>query len=302
MRSIGVLINTSETDPISQADITALRQGLDKLGWKEGRNARIEYRWYMGELGQAQAAALELLKLAPDVILANGRAALAAAQQATRTVPIVFVGVNEPVAQGFVQSLARPGGNITGFMILEPTVGGKWLELLKQIAPQVARVAVMFDPEASPVGELFFRSAQAAAQTLGMEAFVAPVHEPSEIEGAMTMLGREAGGGLILPADTLTVIHRKLIVDLAARARLPAIYANRDFVANGGLASYGSDGLERWRQAADYVNRILHGEKAGDLPVQQPTKFDLVINLKTAKALGLTIPPTLLATADEVIE
>src|SRR2546430_4438569 len=247
-------------------------------------------------------ATVEVLKLEPDIILAHARPALAALQQATRAVPIVFTTVNEPVAQGFVQSLAHPGGNITGFSYLEPTLGAKWLELLKQIAPRVKRVAVMWHPEADPIEEAFYRLAEGAAQKFAVEVVAAPVHQSEEIEAIMTILGREPGGGLILPPNSFTTVHRKLIINLAAHNRLPAIYGSRNFRDDGGLVFYGVNPVEQFRQAAGYVDRILCGEKPANLPVQQPTKFDLVINLKTAKALGLEVPPTLLARADEVIE
>jgi ABC-type uncharacterized transport system substrate-binding protein len=235
------------------------------------------------------------------VILAGTSRTVVALQRATRTVPIVFTNIYEPVAQGFVQSLAHPGGNTTGFTMVEATVGAKWLGLLKQIAPHLARVAFMFNPS-NPGPMQSYRSVEAAAPNNGVEAVKIPVHGPAEIEAAMTMLGREPGGGLIVPPDAFLSEYRKLIIDLAARYRLPAIYGLSSFAAQGGLAAYGINVTEQFRQAAEYVDRILRGEKAGDLPVQQPTKFELVINLKTATALGLEVPPSLLATADEVIE
>jgi putative ABC transport system substrate-binding protein len=248
-----------------------------------------------------RAAAAELLALAPDVILANNSRAVATLQQTTRTVPVVFTGIAEPVAQGFVQSLAHPGGNITGFTSMEATVGAKWLALLREVAPHVARVAFMFNPDNPGPGQ-FSGSVAAAGPKLAMDVAVAPVRGPAEIEAAITLLGREPGGGLILPVDGFTLVHRKLIIDLAARYRLPAIYGLRNFVDDGGLAYYGIDSTDQYRQAAAYVDRILRGEKPGNLPVQQPTKFDLVINLTTAKALGLDISPALLSVADELIE
>ncbi len=301
-RRIGVLMAVPENGADSQARVTTFQKGLEKLGWTVGRNLEIDYRWGMFDVERARVAATDLLRLAPDVILANGTAALAAAQQATRTVPIVFTVVSEPLAQGFIQSLARPGGNITGFTNLEPTVGAKWLELLKEIAPGVTRVALIFNPEVTPIAIALSHSAEAAAQKFAVEPIVAPVHRPAEIESVITMLAREPGGGLILPVDTFSTAHRKLIVELAARYRLPAVYGFRYFAAEGGLISYGIHVLDQFLQAAAYVDRILRGERPADLPVQQPTKFELVINLKTAKALGLDIPPKLLALADEVIE
>ncbi|SDR58119.1 putative ABC transport system substrate-binding protein [Rhizobiales bacterium GAS113] len=302
MRRIGVLIVVSENDPESRTRVTAFQQGLEKLGWTVGRNVQIDYRFDISDDERARAATADLLRLAPDLMVANSGAALRAVQEATRTVPIVFVAVSEPVAQGFVASLARPGGNTSGFANLEPSVGAKWLELLREIAPRVTRVAFMFNPEASPVAPLFIPSADAAAPKFGMEMVMAPVHEPAEIEAVMTRLGGEPGAGLIIPPDTFMAFHYKLIIELAARSRMPAIYAFRFYAAAGGLVSYGPDIDDQFRRAAGYVDRILRGEKAGDLPVQQPTKFEFVINLRTAKALGLTITPSILARADEVIE
>jgi putative tryptophan/tyrosine transport system substrate-binding protein len=299
---IGALISVAEGDPEGQARVAAFEQELAKLGWTIGRNLQIDYRWGMGDVERTRVAAAELLKLAPDVILANATTATAVLQQATRTFPIVFVGVSEPVAQGFVQSLTRPGGNITGFTNVEPTLGAKWLELLKEIAPSVTRVAVMFNPQTAPNAALFSRSAELAAQKFTIEAVVAAVHEPGEIQAVMAALGREPGGGLILPPDTFTSTHSKLIVETAGRNGLATISPFRFFAAEGGLISYGANVLDQFRQAAGYVDRILRGTKTADLPVQQPTKFELVINLKAAKALGLTVPPKLLAVADEVIE
>jgi putative tryptophan/tyrosine transport system substrate-binding protein len=302
MRRIGVLMNFSETNPQSRNRVAAFQQSIEKLGWVIGRNVLIDYRWYMGDDERARTETAELLRLSPDVILANSVGAVRAAQQATRTVPIVFTAVSEPVAQGFAASLAHPGANITGFTNLEPSVGGKWLALLKEIDPRVTRVAFIFNPLLSRVTSLFIRSARVAAPILALETVEAPVKQPAEIETVMARIGREPGGGLILPPDTFTSSQHKLIVDLASRYQLPAIYAFRDFAMAGGLVSYGPDVTDQFRRAAAYVDRILRGEKPGDLPVQQPTKFEFVINLKTAKALGLTIPETLLATADEVIQ
>jgi putative ABC transport system substrate-binding protein len=278
-----------------------LQQGLEKLGWTVGRNVRIDYRWGAAAVESLRAATAELLTLAPDVILASTSRAVATLQQATRTVPIVFVTIIEPIAQGFVQSLAHPGGNITGFTSMEATVGAKWLELLKEVAPHVTRVAFMFNPD-NPGPMQFSGSAEAAGPKLGVEVVMAPVHGPAEIEAAEVMLGREPGGGLILPPDGFMLGYRKLIVELAARYRLPVIYGVREFAADGGLAYYGVDITDQFRQAAGYIDRILRGEKPGDLPVQQPTKFELVINLKAAKALGLEIPLLLQQRADEIIE
>jgi putative ABC transport system substrate-binding protein len=242
------------------------------------------------------------LLLTPDVIVAVATPGTLAARSATRTIPVVFVAVSEPVAQGFVPSLAHPGGNLTGFSFLEPTIGGKWLDLLKELAPGVKRVKVLFNPQTAPNGPLFFRSVVEAGQNLAVEAVTATVRNVAEVEGAVTALARAPGGGLIVVPDSFTTTNRKLVVDLATRYRVPATYAFRFFPADGGLVSYGVSVPDLFRQAASYVNRILHGEKPADLPVQQPTKFDLVINLTTAKALGLKISEAFLLRADEVIE
>jgi putative ABC transport system substrate-binding protein len=301
MRRISVLIVLPENDPQSYARVAVLQQGLEKLGWTVGRNLAIDYRWGVSDVERARATTLELLNLAPDVILANAISAVRGAQLATRTVPIVFTGVSEPVIQGVVASLARPGGNITGFTNLEPSVGGKWVELLKEIAP-VMRVAVMFNPASTSAAVQFIQSMGVAAAKLRLEMVEARVSDVAEIEPVLTKLGREPSVGLILPPDSFIGLHHKLIVELAGRFRLPAIYPFGYFAAAGGLVSYGPDVTDQFRRSADYINRIFRGEAPGDLPVQQPTKFELVINLKTAKALGLTIPDRLLAAADEVIE
>jgi putative tryptophan/tyrosine transport system substrate-binding protein len=301
-RRIGVLIQLAESDPEGQARVAAFREGLQKLGWRVGGNLQIDYRWGTSNDERARAAAGELLKLAPDVMLANSSVALRAVQQATRSVPIVFTTVIEPVAQGFVASLAHPGGNTTGFSYLESSVGGKWLDLLKEIAPRVTRVAFMFNPERGPYNVGVSRFAGEAAKKFAVQYVAAPVHEVAEIESVMKMLGREPGGGLIVAPDAFTVTHSKLIIGLAAHYGLPAVYAEGNFVTEGGLVSYGANYVDHFRQAAAYVDRILRGEKPADLPVQQPSKFDLVINLKTAKALGLDVPWFLQQRADEVIE
>jgi putative tryptophan/tyrosine transport system substrate-binding protein len=301
VRRIGVLMVLNENDPQSQGRVTAFQQGLENLGWTVGRNLAIDYRWGVSSDERARASAAQLLRLAPDLILANGVSAVRAAQQATRTVPIVFIGASEPVALGLVASLARPGGNTTGFTNLEPSVGGKWVELLKEIAPSVTRVALIFNP-ASPSPVQFMLPAQAAGVGLGLETGEVHVHDAAEIEMVLAGLGREPGVGLIFPPDTFTGFHRQLIVELAARYRLPAIYPFGFFAAAGGLLSYGPDVTDQFRRSVTYVDRILRGETPGDLPVQQPTKFEFVINLRAVKALGLDIPPTLLARADEVIE
>jgi putative tryptophan/tyrosine transport system substrate-binding protein len=301
VRRVGVLTPLAQGDPEGQARDVAFQQGLEKLGWTTGRNVRIDYRWGINDVEKANVAIAELLATAPDVILASTSRVIATFQQATRTVPIVFTMIYEPVAQGFVQNLAHPGGNITGFTAMEATVGAKWLELLKDIAPQVTQVGFMYSPD-NPGPMQASRSVEAAATNSVLRVVMAPVRGPAEIEAAATMLGREPGGGLIVPPDGFLLGYRKLIIELVARYRLPAIYGEANFIPEGGLASYGVNIPEQFRQAAAYVDRILRGEKAGDLPVQQPTKYELVINLKTAKALGLSIPPDVLARADEVIE
>jgi putative ABC transport system substrate-binding protein len=301
VRRIGVLMPTAEDDPQSQARLVALQQGLEKRGWAIGRDVRIDCRWSIDNVEKAEAAATELLALAPDVILASTSRIIVTLQQATQTVPIVFTAIYEPVAQGFVQSLAHPGGNTTGFTMVEATVGAKWLELLKEIAPHLTRVAFMFDPD-NPGPMQSYRSVEAAGSNHTVESVKAPVHGTAEIEAAITMLGRERGSGLIVPPDGFLVGYRKLILELVARYRVPAIYGLSFFTEQGGLASYGVNISDQFRQAVDYVDRILCGEKAGNLPVQQPTKYEFIINLGAAKALGLTAPATLLARADEVIE
>jgi putative tryptophan/tyrosine transport system substrate-binding protein len=302
MRRVGALIVFPESDPSSRRRTAALEQELARLGWTFGRNLQIDYRWGVSGDERARAAAAELLALNPDLILANATTAAAAAQRATRTVPIVFTGVSEPVAQGFVASLTRPGGNITGFTNLEPSVSAKWLELLKEIAPGVTRVAIMFKPELSQAVPLFQDLLRTAAPKFAVKLIEIPVHDAADIEATLTALGREPGGGLIVLPDTFLASNLKLILETTARYRVPAIYPFRYFVGAGGLLSYGPDVDDQFRQAAGYVDRILRGAKTGDLPVQQPTKFEMGINMKTAKALGLRVPNTLLVAADEVIE
>jgi ABC-type uncharacterized transport system substrate-binding protein len=301
MRRIGVLMLYADGDPAGQSRATAFRQTLEKLGWRVGRNLEIDFNWGIGDADWIRSAAFDLLKQRPDLILANGGQAVLPTQQATRTVPIIFIGGSDPVAEGHVLSLAHPGGNVTGFTTLEPSVGAKLLGLLKEIAPSVTHVAVMFNPDNS--GSLRLAgSATAAAQQFAIEVTAAPVRGGAEIESLITKQAREPGGGLIVPPDPSTSSHRKPIVELAARHQLPTIYALRTATAEGGLMSYGVDVPDLFRKAAVYADRILRGESPGDLPVQQPTQFELVINLKTAKALGLDVPQSLLARADEVIE
>jgi len=302
MRRIGVLGVTAADDPQSSRRAMALEQTLEKLGWTIGRNLQVDYRWGASNNERARAAAAELLKLAPDLILATSRPAVRAVQQTAAPIPIVFVAVSEPLSMGLVSSLARPGGNITGFSNLEPSLGGKWVGLLKEIAPGVKRVAFMFDPASTPITPLFFRSVESAALKLAVEPVLARVQSVVEIEAAMSKLGRDPGCGLIVPPNAFTTANHRQIVALALQNRLPSIFAFQYFATAGGLISYGPDVVDQFRGAASYVDRILRGEQPSDLPVQQPTKFELVINLNTAKALGLEVPPTLLATADEVIE
>jgi len=302
MRRIGTLQSLPADDPEAKARIAAFQQGLQQSGWSDGRNVQIDYRWgASGDAERIRRYAAELLSLAPDVIFASGTANVGPVLQATRTVPIVFSNVADPVGAGFVDSLARPGGNATGFIQFEYGLSGKWLELLKEIAPRVARAAVVRDASIS-AGLGQFGAIQAVAPSLGVETSPINVRDASEIERAITAFARSANGGLIVTGSALAVFHRNLILMLAARPALPAVYFQRHFVAGGGLISYGPDVVDQYRRAAGYVDRILKGEKPSDLPVQAPTKYELVINLKTAKALGLTVPDTVLARADEVIE
>jgi putative tryptophan/tyrosine transport system substrate-binding protein len=301
MRRIGVLMNLAPDDAEGQARNAAFLQGLQELGWTVGRNVRIEYRWGAGDAELFRKHASELVALAPDVILAGGGAVVPSLLQATRTVPIVFTGTPDPVGAGFVESLARPGGNVTGFTPFEFGISGKWLELLKEIAPRVTQVAIIRDPAvAAGVGQL--GAIQSVAPSLGVELRPLGVRDAGEIERVITAFARSPNGGLIVTGSALATVHRNLIVTLAARHKLPAVYYEQFFAAAGGLISYGPDQIDQYWLAAGYVDRILKGEKPADLPVQAPTKYKLVINLKTAKALGLDVPPTLLARADEVIE
>jgi putative tryptophan/tyrosine transport system substrate-binding protein len=300
MRRIGVLMSQAADDPVAQARAKAFQQGLQQLGWTDGRNVRTDYRWAAGNVENSSKYAAELLALAPDVILAMG-SATGPVLKATRTVPIVFAATSDPVGSGFVNSLSRPGGNATGFMLFEYSLSAKWVELLKQIAPGVTRAAVLRDPSiTSGIGQ--FSVIQSVAPSVGVE--VSPINlrdDPGEIERAVTAFARAANGGLIVAAGTASV-SRDLIITLAARHKLPAVYFDRAFVTDGGLISYGVDPIDQYRRAAGYVDRILKGEKPGDMPVQAPTKYELVINLKTAKALDLAVPQSILARADEVIE
>jgi len=300
LRRVGGLVAGAEDLPQSQATAAVVREGLQQLGWIEGRNIRIDYRFAVGPDG-IRSAAEELVGLRPEVLVANGAAALAALQRVTRTIPIVFGNVTDPVANGFVTSIPHPGGNITGFASYEQTISVKWLELLKEIAPRVARAAFLHDP-LNPVTSGYWREMERSAPAFGVQVSAAPVASAAEIERAMADVAREPNSGLVVLGGAALAIHRELVITLAARHRLPAVYAQRNYAVAGGLASYGVDEMERQRSTAIYVDRILKGEKPGDLPIQFATKFQLVINLKTAKALGLDPPITLLARTDEVIE
>ena len=301
MRRIGVLMSLAADDPEGQARLTAFVQGLQELGWTDGRNVQIDYRWPAGDAERIRRYAAELAALAPDIILAGGGAVVPSLLQATRAIPIVFTQTPDPVGAGFVESLARPGGNVTGFTVYEYGIGAKWLELLKEIAPHVTRAAVVRDAAiASGIGQ--WGAIQTAAPSFGVELRPVDVRDTSEIERAIAAFARSPNGGLIVAGSTLAIVHRDLIVTLAARHKLPAVYSGRFFVRSGGLISYAPDSVEPHRRAAGYVDRILKGEKPADLPVQAPTKYEMVINLKTAKALGLEIPSSVLARADEVIE
>jgi putative tryptophan/tyrosine transport system substrate-binding protein len=302
MLRIGVLMNLAERDPEGQARIGALREGLAKLGWTEGRELQIEYRWFAGDPDRARAYAAELVKLKPEVIFAGATPSVAALQRETRSVPIVFAQVADPVGAGFVASLARPGGNITGFASFEYAIAAKWLELLKQVAPRVTRVAVIYDPTNPETKEYLPVIEAAARSSFGVQVSISVVRNAAEIERAIEEFAREPSGGLLPLPSPLMAVHRDLIISLAVRHRLPNVFAYRYYPIGGGLASYGIDNIDLYRRAASYVDRVLKGEKPGDLPIQQATKFELVINLKTAKALGLDPPISLLARTDEVIE
>jgi putative ABC transport system substrate-binding protein len=301
MRRIGVLVGLAEDDPETKARLAAFRQGLEKGGWSEGRNVRIDARF--APVGtQAQVLAKKLVALQPDVIFAHSTPLVAALQRESRTMPIVFAAVADPIGSGFVASLPRPGGNITGVMQYEATVTGKWLAMLKEIAPGLERAAFVANPETATYYDYYLRAAEAVAPSLAIDVVFSPIKNAADIERAIESLASAPNGGLVVMPDITPLIHRDLIIALAARHRMPAVYYSRVFVAAGGLMSYGNDVADMFRQAASYVDRILRGDKPADLPVQTPTKFETVVNLKTAKALGLTVPPGLLVAADEVIE
>jgi putative ABC transport system substrate-binding protein len=302
-RRIGVLMGYAENDTEAQNRLAAFKQALLALGWSEGRNLRIDLRWAAsGNAERASTLAKELVSLRPDVILSNTTPVTAALHQETKTIPIVFVPVSDPISEGFVESLARPGGNITGFINFEPTIIGKWLNLLKDIVPSLAQVAFMFNPETAPYAENYLQPLAAAAAKFGVTPIVLRVRREADIEEVISGLGREPGIGLIAMSDSYLTVHRKTVVELAMRQKVPLMYFISNVPREGGLISYGVDVIDLFRRGASYIDRILRGTKPAELPVQLPTKFELVINLKTAKALGLTVPPLLLIGADEVIE
>jgi ABC-type uncharacterized transport system substrate-binding protein len=303
LRRIGMLMAYAEGDREGQAFVATFRQALAKLEWAEGRNVQIEIRWATASDAAArQRFAKELVALQPDLVLAHGTPTAAALLQETRSIPIIFLNVSDPIGSGFVASFARPGGNATGFITMEPTLSGKWVELIKEIAPHVARCALLFNPKTAPYAHYFINPFQVAATSLGVEPIVASVSDVAALETAIAAQAREPNSSLIVMPDTFMTVHRAEIAALAAQHRLPAVYPFRFFAANGGLVSYGNDTSDNFRRAATYAHRILQGDKPVDLPVQAPTKFELVINLKTAKALSLPVPPSLLIRADELIE
>jgi len=300
VRRIGVLTTRDETDPVTKLQVSVLTQALADLGWTVGRNVRMDLRWAGDDINRIRALAQELVGLQPDIIMAQSTPVTAALQRETRTIPIVFVNVSEPVGSGFVAALNQPGGNITGFGLYEASMGGKWLDLLSEIAPGLKRAAIMFNPDI--VGMYYVPSFETAARSLKVVPITAPIHSDVEIETAIIALGRDPGGGLVVTPDVFTLVHRAPIILAAARNNVPAVYGASEFARDGGLLSYGVDLVDIWRRAAPYVDRILRGEKPADLPVQFPTKYEMVLNLKTAKALGLAVPPLTLLRADEVIE
>jgi putative ABC transport system substrate-binding protein len=302
VQRIGVLMNYDENEPVAKAYVSAFTQALADLGWTDCRNVRIDLRWGRGDANRMRALAQELVGLQPDMIVTSGTVATLAVQRETRTIPIVFANSADPVASGIVPRLNQPGGNITGFALLEATLGGKWLELLSEIAPGLKRAAIMFNPDLPPVS-VYMPSFETAAPSLKVVPITAPVHSDAEIETAIIALGREPGGGLVVMPGIFMLAHRAPIISAAARNNVPAVYGGFSFaVREGGLLSYGVDLIDRFRRAATYVDRILRGEKPGDLPVQFATKFEMAVNLKTAKALGLAVPPSILLRADEQIE
>jgi putative ABC transport system substrate-binding protein len=301
LRRIGVLTPGDENDPLAKYRVPAFTQALADSGWTDGRNLRIDLRWGSGDIYRMRALAQELVGLQPDIIVTSGTPATVAVQRETRTIPIVFVNVGDPVASGIVPRLNQPSGNITGFGILEVSLGGKWLELLSEIAPGLKRAAILFNPDMG-IASAYMPSLETAARSLKVEQIIKPVHSDVEIEAAITALGREPGGGLVVIPEAFAFVHRGPIISAAARNSVPAVYAESFFARDGGLLSYGADQVDTYRRGATYVDRILRGEKPGDLPVQFPTKFEMVVNRKTANALGLAVPPSIMLRADEVIE
>jgi putative ABC transport system substrate-binding protein len=302
IRSLGILMARRQNDPEGQRQYAALIEGLDKVGWVEGRTMRLATRWIVGDPAGALAAARELVDLKPDILIANGTPSVVAMRQATTTLPIVFVGVADPVSQGFVSSLSRPGANITGFSVEEASMGGKWLEVLKEAAPRIALVAAIYNPDTAPYAPMFFPTLYAAADRLKVALRINPVRDPGAMEYVIEATSREPNSALLVLADSFMFAQRERLVALPARHHMPALYPIRVFASDGGLIAYGIDRVDLFRRAGSYIDRILKGAKPAELPVQQPIKFELAINLKTAKALGLTIPQSLLLSADEVIE
>jgi putative tryptophan/tyrosine transport system substrate-binding protein len=302
VRRLGALMSNSEDDPLAQMRLVAFRQALAELGWTEGRNLQIEWRWTGGDIARVRDYAAELVRLAPEVIVANGTPSVAALKHATSSIPIVFVVVNDPVAQGIIASMAHPGGNITGFSFLEYSMVGKSLEMLKQIAPSIVRVAMIFNPDTYPYYAIHLRSFETVARTLSLELTAAPASSLEEIDEVVAKLGRQPGSALLVTPDPYLTVHRSAVVRAAGQYRVPATYSYRQHVQEGGLMSYGADTVDIFKRSASYVDRILKGTNPADLPAQAPVKFEIAINLRTAKALGVDIPTNLLALADEVIE
>ncbi len=302
LRLVGVLMSVAESDPISESEVAAFQNSLTKLGWTEGSNLRIELRWAAGNPNKIRAFAKELIDLRPEAILVRNTPAVRAVVSETKTIPIVFVVVVDPIGLGLAQSLAHPGGNVTGFTVDDPSLGGKWIQLLRQVAPRTVRVALLFNPATAPSVESYVPSIQAAAASFGIEASVAPVQAKDDIESVIAAQARTPGGGLVVMPDLFTALNRELIIANVDRYGVPAIYSDRKFAESGGLIAYGSDNVEEFRLAAGYIHRILNGAKPADLPIQQPSKFELVINMRAAKALGLDVPSPLQQIADEVIE
>jgi len=302
VRRVSILMSAAESDKDAQLGVAAFRQTLDRLGWSEGRNLRIESRWGDADPARIAALAKELVQLSPDILVAYTTPAVKALQQETRTIPIVFLSVTDPLGQGLVASLAHPGGNITGFAVFEFSLGAKFLEILKQISPNIARVTTIFNPETAPYYPLYLRSIEQGASSFAVELKAVEIHNDADIERTLGVLGRDPDAGLIVLPDSFNIVHRARIIELVNQHRLPAIYFFQYFARDGGLVAYGPDENELFRRTASYVDRILKGDHPSDLPVQHPTKFNMVINLRTAKAFGFTVPPLLLASADEVIE